>query len=86
MEGWKQATINAGIMAVLSALPIWMAYEVIDYTMIKAVVGTFAVTFLTLLARYYRPPKKDINNEAIVINPIVEVKEDKKILLGTLWF
>ncbi len=87
MEGWKQAIINAGIMAGLSAIPIWMAYEAVDYTMVKAVAGTFALTFLTLIGRYYKPPKADVNNEAIIIDPIVATKGDKPKtkVLGVLW-
>jgi len=87
MEGWQQAIINAGIMGGLSAFPIWMAYEVIDYTMVKAVIGTFGITFLTLMARYYKPPKADSNNEAILIDPIVSVegKDPKTKVLGCLW-
>ena len=87
MEGWKQATINAGIMAGLSAIPIWIAYETIDYTMVKAVIGTFGITFLTLMARYYKPPKADVNNEAIVISvegEPVKSKPSNKIM-GALW-
>jgi len=78
MEGWKQALINAVIMAGLAAIPIWIAYETIDYTMAKAVVGTFLVTFLTLCAKYFRPPKSDINDES-------ESEKKKTKILGTLW-
>jgi hypothetical protein len=81
MDGWKKAVTNAGIMAGLAAIPIWIAYESIDYTMAKAVVGTFVVTFLTLCARYFRPPKTDINGESECIGP--EKKESK--ILGMLW-
>ena len=85
MKAWKQATINAGIMAGLSAIPIWMAYEQVDYSMAKAVGGTFLVTFLTLMARYYRPPKTNVNNEAIIINPIVEVKDSEDRIMMNLF-
>ena len=87
MEAWKQVLVNSGIMAGLSAIPIWMAYESVDYTMVKAVVGTFILTFLTLCARYFKPPKADINNEAIVVETVVTVPENKnKKILGMLWF
>ena len=86
MEAWKQAVINSGIMAGLSAIPIWMAYETLDYTMIKAVAGTFLITFFTLCARYFRPPKTDSNNDAIVIETTVSVPDKKsKKILGSLW-
>ena len=88
MEAWKQAILNAGIMAGLSAIPIWMAYETVDYTMVKAVGGTFCVTFLTLCARYYKPPKSDVNNDAIIIETTVSTVEKgkNKKILGMLWF
>lgn len=81
MDGSKKAIINAAIMAGLAAIPIWIAYGSIDYTMVKAVIGTFLVTFLTLCARYFRPPKSDTNGESECSDP---EKKDTQIL-GMLW-
>ena len=66
MEDWKQAMINALCVSILAALPIWMAYETIDYSMVQAVGGTFVGTFVALMLRYWQPPKKDVNNDVIV--------------------
>ena len=85
MDGWKQAIINAGIMSGLAAIPIWIAYESIDYTMAKAILGTFLVTFLTLCAKYFRPPKTDINGEDEEIEVIKECKTETGKILGMLW-
>ena len=88
MKTWEQAVLNALIMAGLSAIPIWVAYETIDYTMVKAVCGTFLLTFLTLSARYFRPPKTDLNNDAIEDNIGHNQPKGKKLIgqaLSVMW-
>ena len=70
MEAWKQAFVNAIMMAGLSAVPIWMTYKVIDYEMLQAVGGMFLTTFLALMLRYWKPPETDANDDPM--EPVVE--------------
>lgn len=84
MKAWKQAIINAGIMAGISAMSILIATQEITDGTIKAVVLTFGITFLSLCGRYFRPPKTDINDEKVE-KPPEEKKSEPWIILGALW-